>query len=279
MTMKRDIAIICIGDIHANSTLGLCPAQGVKLPEGGTYSPSKAQLWAWEQHLDFVDWALKVRQEYKAKLYGIVNGDAVDGGAHHGQVQFITADSEAQAYLATQALEPFRKAIRTHRGKIWFLRGTRVHVGSDEEALAKWMGAEREPETDAWARYILNLELHGVRIDVRHHMTVGTSRPWLQGNPANVAAAIIFMEHTRKDLPYPHLAIRSHKHVHSDSHDTHPTRCICLPAWQLKTDFVHRVASESIADIGGIVVIVHPDGTYTVKKRLYTPEPPPVYVE
>jgi len=276
---SKTIAIAVVGDSHCGSTLGLCPEEGVKLPEGGRYIPSHAQLWLWEKWLDYWAWVEEVRSQYKAKLYGIVNGDAVDGGAHHGQVQFITADSEAQAYIATAALDPMRQTVRKHKGKFWFLKGTRVHVGSDEEALAKWFGAEREPETDAWARYILKLELYGVRIDVRHHMAVGTSRPWLEGNPANIAAAMIFVEHARKGRPHPHLALRSHKHKTSDSFDNQPTRCICLPAWQLATDFVHKIAPESIADIGGVVVVVEPDGRCTVHKRLYTPDAPPTYRE
>ena len=45
----RPTVVACVGDLHAGSTLGLCPLDGVEVDDGGRYSPnaSQRQLWAW----------------------------------------------------------------------------------------------------------------------------------------------------------------------------------------------------------------------------------------
>jgi hypothetical protein len=42
----------------------------------------------------------------------------------------------------------------------------------------------------------------------------------------------------------------------------------------LKTAHAHKVAPESIADIGGLIVTITPDGRYDVEAKLYCPELP-----
>lgn len=94
---------------------------------------------------------------------------------------------------------------------------------------------------------------------------------------AGALALEIFYEHAKRGLPHPHLAIRSHRHTYADSYDAHPTRLIQLPAWQVKTAHAHKVVPESIADIGGIIVTIYPNGKYEVEPKLYCPELPAVW--
>ena len=58
------------------------------------------------------------------------------------------------------------------------------------------------------------------------------------------------------DVP-PDLAVRSHFHQFADSGQIHKikTRAVALPAWQLATEYVHRVA-ESLADIGLVCAVI-----------------------
>ena len=39
--------VVCLGDTHCGSTVGLCPPEGLELDDEGLYLPSKAQLWLW----------------------------------------------------------------------------------------------------------------------------------------------------------------------------------------------------------------------------------------
>ena len=42
-------------------------------------------------------------------------------------------------------------------------------------------------------------------------------------------------------------------------------------AWQLATSYVHKVAADSMADIGGVIVVIK-DGLYTVEKVDFKPD-------
>jgi hypothetical protein len=218
------------------------------------------------------------RKRHKALLYNVYNGDATDGGAHHGTTQTISNDPEVQAYV-TEHVFAVPKALRPD--KSYMARGTAVHVGGDsapaETALAKWLHCERDPETDAWASWHLRLLVNGLLIDVQHHGRAG-QRPWTRQNALNALAMQIFMEHTLRKERAPDIAVRSHQHQFGDSYGASPTRLIQLPAWQLATAFVHRVAPENcdLADIGGVIVPVMPDGSYEVIPKLYRPALPKV---
>jgi hypothetical protein len=48
---------------------------------------------------------------------------------------------------------------------------------------------------------------------------------------------------------------------------------VALPAWQLATEYVHRVA-ESLADIGLVWFEIDDDDDYNMKKILFKPERP-----
>jgi hypothetical protein len=59
--------------------------------------------------------------------------------------------------------------------------------------------------------------------------------------------------------------------VYGDSFGAHRSRAIITPAWQLKTSYAHKVAPESIADIGGIIVTIQPSGRLDVEPVFYQP--------
>lgn len=245
------------------------------LDDGGRYDPSKAQRWTWGCWTDYWSAVAVLRKRHKASLYAVFNGDAFDGD-HHNTSQIITRHPEPAAYIADRVFGVPRdlKPDRT-----FIVRGTETHTGpsgASEEAFARSIRAEKDPETERWSWWRLRLEVHGVRFDFAHHGRVGT-RPWTRVNAVAALAAEVFYEHTANGYPYPHLAVRSHRHVYGDSFTAHPTRVIQTPAWQLKTSFAHKVATESLADIGGIVVLVQPDGEYEVIRKLYKPELPPLW--
>lgn len=269
------MVVACTSDLHVGSTLGLCPAEGVILDDGGRYEPSKAQLWVWGCWGLYWSEVAEIRKRLKAELYCVYNGDAFDGD-HHNTSQIITRHPEPAAYIADRvfsvprSLEPDRQFV---------VRGTETHVGpsgSSEEAFARSLRAERDPTNDRWSHWRLKLDVHGVRFDFQHHGRVGT-RPWTRNSAIVALAAEIFYEHAANGYPHPHIAVRSHRHIYGDSYDAHPTRVIQTPAWQIKTAFAHKVAAESLADIGGIIVVVQPNGQYEVVKKLYKPELPPTW--
>jgi hypothetical protein len=272
---KKPVIIAITSDLHCGSTLGLCPDEGVRLDNGGAYTPSKAQLWVWECWRKFwKDVAVK-RSEQKAELRCVFNGDAVEGDHHHTS-EIISRNPEPQSYVSERV---FSVPLELKPDRVFVVRGTEAHVGPAgcaEESLGRRIQANRNEATKTWSWWHLRFEVYGVRFDFQHHGRTGT-RPWTRASVVGALAAEIFYEHSAAGYPAPHLAIRSHRHVHADSYDASPTRVIQTPAWQLKTAHAHKVAPESIADIGGIIITVYPDGKYDVEKKLYKPELPKMW--
>ena len=272
MASKRPVIIAVTSDQHCGSTLGLCPLEGVRVDDDSEYHPSKAQQWTWACWGDYWKTVGRIRAEAVADLYSVYNGDAVEGD-HHQTSQIISRNPEPQTYITERVF-----GVPRDPTKVFVVRGTETHVGpgaSSEEHLGKRLKAERS-EAKTWSHWRLRMEVHGVRLDFLHHGRTGT-RPWTRASAVGALAAEIFYEHTAAGYPHPHLAIRSHRHVHADSYDASPTRVIQTPAWQLKTAHAHKVAPESIADIGGIIVTITPDGQYDVEKKLYKPELPKMW--
>jgi hypothetical protein len=266
---KKPVIVAKTSDQHAGSTLGLCPPEGVRVDDDSEYRPSKAQRWTWERWTGFWKEVADVRKQLGAELYCVYNGDAVEGD-HHNTSQIISRNPEPQTYITERVF-----GVPQSPDKVFVVRGTEAHVGpaaSSEELLAKRLKAQRTPNK-TWSWWHLRMEVHGVRLDFQHHGRVGT-RPWTKTSAPGSLALEIFYEHARRGIPHPHIAVRSHRHVYADSYDAHPTRVIGLPAWQLKTAHAHKVAPESIADIGGVFTVIYPDGKYDVHPRLYCPDLP-----
>jgi len=213
-----------------------------------------------------------MRRDHRADLYVLINGDATEGH-HHQTTQVISGGEEAQAYAVEQT---FLEVKKRKPKAVFVVRGTECHVGQSEEALGRYLGSEKDVETGNWSRWHWRIDLNDLLIDAQHHGRVGT-RPWTQRNATLALAGQIWIEHTKRGLPAPHLAIRSHRHVWADSHDAWPTRVIQTPSFQLKTAYAHKVAADNIADVGGIIVVINPAGRYSVVPALYTPELPRVW--
>ena len=127
---------------------------------------------------------------------------------------------------------------------------------------------------DRWSFWHLRLNVFGTRFDFQHHPSTSGNLPWTRPQAAQRLAFRIWSEHKLREYDAPHYAFRSHRHVFSDSGDAYPVRAIITPAWQVKTAFAHKVAADSISDIGGLAVMVRPDGTHELKKFLTTPDLP-----
>jgi hypothetical protein len=157
--------------------------------------------------------------------------------------------------------------------RMFFVRGTEAHVGKSaayEERIARGLQkdgrpVEGDPDTGTASWWHLRMDVNGLLLDVAHHGRTGM-REHTRANAANLYAHDILLSHVKSGDPVPGLCIRGHFHKWMDSHDAAPVRVIGLPCWQLKTAFAHRIAADSMADIGGLIVVVDEDGTYEVEK-------------
>lgn len=273
---KKPVLLAIVSDIHNGSTLAACPPEGVTLDDGGTYTPSTLQSWIWDNWCDYWAKIHSARKAAKADLWCVFNGDLFEGDHHHTS-QIVSTNPESQAYLASRI---FGVPVAFKPQHLFIVRGTEAHVGpsgASEEAFARKVHAEKNPETNRWSWWHLRLQVFGVRLDFQHHPSTRGSLPWTRPQAAQRLAFRIWSEHQLRGLEFPHYAFRSHLHVHSDSGSAYPTRAIVTPAWQAKTAHAHKVASDSIADMGGCYVLVEPNGQHSLTDVLYAPELPQVW--
>ena len=262
------------GDVHAGSTLAPCGAEPVPLDDGGSYTRSKPQEWVTERFEDYCQKVSKLRKKKGDRLVWLLNGDLVDGGAHHGTHQCISGDLAVQRLVLERLSQPL---IDSEPDAVIVVRGTPVHVGKSggaEESFARWLSFKvpvlKHREVGTYSHYHYTGSIGGVRIDAAHHGRVG-GRSWTRLSAVGALATEVLVEYSIRDEPPPHLAIRSHCHLYADSGPSTKVRVLALPAWQLKTEYGHQKFPESLADIGGAVIACD-KGRYEIETHLYYPK-------
>ena len=262
------VVLACVSDLHAGSTVAMCPDE-IALDDGGSYRASLAQRWLWQCWRDYWERVEAVRAAHPGSaLYQVFNGDAVDGN-HHGTTQILSGNPVAQAAVVNAAM---RVPLSLSPDRLFFIRGTEAHVGASgnaEERIADGLRRDKrpvegDPETGTASWWHLRAEIEGVRLDIAHHGRTG-QREHTRASAAVLHAHDVFLSHAKRKEPAPDLCLRAHYHRFNDSYDACPTRIVTTGAWQLKTSYVHKVAADTMADIGGVIVVIE-DGRYTLEK-------------
>lgn len=267
----RPIVFAVVSDVHAGSTLAVCPPT-ITLDDGGSYTASKVQCWLWECWNDFWQQAAAKRRALGAELYAGFNGDLTDGD-HHGTTQILSGNPVVQAQVVNACMA-VPLALKPDR--ILIVRGTEAHVGKSgciEERIADGLRRDKRPiisdlDTGNASTWHWRAEIHGARLDITHHGRTG-QREHTRASAAVLHAHDIFLSHAKREEPYPHLCLRAHYHRFNDSYDACPTRVVTSGAWQLKTAYVHKVAADSIADVGGLLITLRPGAPPEVEKIHY----------
>ena len=267
-----------VGDLHCGSTVALHPDGPTPLDDGGHYDPTKAQAWLWANWCDY--WRqVKAAVGRKHRLTVVLNGDLVDGD-HHGTAQIVSRVPGAQFEILMRVLAPVVALKPAH---IVVIRGTSVHDGKNgasAEAAGRLLGKHatvpRDPVTGNASHWAWQGEFGGKLIDCTHHGKLG-KLPWTRPNGAISLAAQIFHEYAKRIERWPDLAVRSHLHQTTDTHDAQPVRVVALPAWQLHTEYTYKVVPDSLADIGGCLAVCEPGRKMTVETIAYQPARNPIW--
>lgn len=253
---------VLVSDQHIGCRLGLCPAEGVPMDDGGLYTPSKAQKVVWEWWKEFGAWIKK--NTAGEPYYLINNGDALEG-VHHGSVTQWSQNMEDQRRAALTILRPMVRAASGY----YHIRGTEAHVGKsgqDEESIAKDLGAI--PNDDGQhARWNLWLRLGRYLLHFTHH--IGTVHsPMSEATAVHGELIHSFVEAGRWGDEPPDLIARSHRHRHYEvrfATDKGYAVGVVSPAWQLKTPFVHKMSGARMTQpqFGGVLIVAGEDQLYT----------------
>lgn len=251
---KPDVSprlLLNVSDLHCGGTTALCPPE-VPLDTGGTYRPSRAQAWLWEQWCEFTEWALSYIDGRPFVL--LVNGDLIEG-VHHVTTEIVSPEIAVHTWIATKCLERLAAAATDRI----FVRGTPVHTGySTESAIGSMLGSRPDPEfgmdganRHAWPR--ARFQVHGGSCRASHHIST-TKRPWLEASALGIEFEAEHTAAAKGGRKPPVLMTRAHRH-----------RFGCLikgngvfavtPAWQFPTGFVHKVipADAEQTEVGGIL--------------------------
>jgi len=275
--------LVCISDIHAGSSVAICPEEGIELDDGGWYRPSPAQVWIWEHYRISIAAAHELALANAADITLAINGDAVDGFHHpRSNAQYISSLESHHVRLAHRVITHACTNLKPRR--IHMTRGTGAHVGKAgtlEEGLARVLRADgwpmwEDPDTGQVTSQARRYMVDGLLIDQRHHGRQG-QRAHTRGPYLRLYAQDIEMECRLDDERPPDLALRSHYHVYGDSGRDHRwrTRLIALPCLQLATEYTHRIAAERLADVGILAILIR-DGKETLYPMIAKPARPTI---
>ncbi len=225
--------------------------------------------------------AERLRDKHKARLVTAFNGDITDGN-HHGTTQILSGNPVVQSQVVNACMQV---PLALGPDRMVFIRGTEAHVGKSaayEERIADGLCRDgrpviRDDEQGTASHWKWRAVLEDVFVEFAHHGRMGT-RSWTKPNVVLNLAADIFMEYAKDGEAHPKLAVRSHYHRYVDTYDAHPVRVVQTPAWQLSTAFIHRIGAETMADIGGIFVLIE-DDQFEVLKYIHKPTRPKIWRE
>lgn len=253
--------LVVTADEHAGCQLGLCPARGVRLDEGGRYKPNKLQRGVWRHWKYF--WSTWIPKIVHGEPFGVVNnGDAIDG-SHHGTVTQITQNLEDQVDIAYEILAPI---VELCDGRYWHIRGTEAHggkSGQQEEELAKRLGAIPCPQTGQFARYHLLKRVGTGLTHISHHIGSTSSAAYEATAPMRELHTA-FADAGRWGYSAPDVIARSHRHrnievrmaARTSEGPTGYAAVFTTPGWQGKTPLVWRSMEGRLSEpqFGGAII-------------------------
>jgi hypothetical protein len=263
------IILAIASDLHAGSTVGLCPPV-FTLDDGGTYKASPAQRWLWRCWLDYIGQVQAIAASHGAGYTVVINGDAIEGNHHH-TTQVISNNETTQMRIAEAALSP----LLQDADMAYFVRGTPAHVGGQarlEERIAENY-TNTVQDGDNFTRWHLSLDANGTLFDIGHHGAIGRL-PWTRANGVNRIASQAIIAAHQGGYRSPNVILRAHWHQYADTGTNYNgLRVIAMPAWQLVTGYVNKLQPGALADIGGLIFICYPGGKYDLEVVRFMPKP------
>lgn len=266
-------AIAVVGDLHANSTTGLFPSSYLRV-SGNVVLGNPEQRWLWDCWLQYCDWL----DQFQIEAI-VLNGD-VPQGINARDVQLISSNEADQDNIAYAVLEPLLyKKNKRRTENIYVTRGTGFHSGGEgsrEERIARGIGAVKDGN-GAYSRFVNLLEWRGKRLQFIHHISHASVYPL---TPLYKAQQNARLKEQITGVRMPDVDIRSHVHV-SHAYEAADNKWIATaPAWQLATEFAHKVAPGSDPSIGGLVICLDEETNRVKVERLLFPllKPSPLII-
>jgi hypothetical protein len=244
--------ILAISDTHIGSAVGLWKP-GYPIQENLVPQLNQFQLWlweCWETMLAEVRARVAAAHARGEKVVCVHLGDGIQGG-HEKDGQLVTNRTDIQAKCLYYTLLPLRQMV----DRMYVMHGTAWHggkVSSHLSTVLEFMDLQRSPETGEPMWWDLNLDVDGYRINFSHH--VGANMvPMYEATAPLRDAYILGMEAITAWGPgadWVDLTVVGHRHRCIFVWKPPRIRALVCPGWQLKNEFVWKVSSKTLPQIG-----------------------------
>lgn len=259
--MQTDTIISFWNDEHSGSVVAPLLRKQWQFRDGNVY-PNELQALLWDQYAEVAATIGKLREG--KRLIVIKLGDLIDG-IHHETKELITHYIDHQQEIFTEHTDYALCAMRFDKeagDKMYFVAGTPAHAGEAEEQLAGDFDCEPHSEArTVWP--MLKIEING-RYCMFFHHGANMGKGAFKGNGLRARMNNLRYEYMDKGKKVPELLVTADKHEKGYEclmrNGEIVMRGIVSPAWQVKTDFVYRIASEALPNVGGLTIEIKADG-------------------
>ena len=276
-----DTLLLPTGDWHTGSTTALHPnvaidkdgqyknltdLGGWKYTDNPNFYPSALQIRIWEHFEKCLDNV--VMQAENKKLFILKMGDEIDGD-HHNSTELVTRHIVEQTNTNIELMKYAKKRLGFKRGDtLAYLQGTQVHVGIQEQEIARQMGGV-EYSDGRYVAPMMDEVINGVRVWA-YHKGVTAGQGQTRGNACINKMRQVYYQCLQDGDPIPDVIISAHTH---DPHSATWTRpdgkimnYLITAPWQDKTRFAfdnlatnkNKVGMQTITITDGGQVIVNP---------------------
>lgn len=295
-TANKDTTIAGLADLHGGSTVGLMYPRSYQF-RGRNARQSDEQKALWRRFVQLTEHVRVQRQG--RRLFIKLNGDLIDGD-HHGTLQLHTRVQSEQMQITLDCLYYFLDEVgysESDGDRIYVINGTEPTHGSPAitDQIAYELGAvpwrkgkplreysddekenqRRRRDAGEWRPFQrLRLEVNGKLFDFAHHPPAGKGgRVWTEGNQARSWLKSELITNRLNDARSSDFYIYAHKHSQMREYvevGNQRAWIYLMPALQLKTEYVYRLAIYQPTSIGGFVAQVDADGTVSSHDNVYT---------
>ena len=261
--MSKDLIVVC-GDMHAGSTVALCPPTGVFTDDGNKVQANRLQKVLYKEWRKHWDATRRLQDEEKPDTSTLILMGATTDAFHHGTPQTMSPNDSIHVRIAVKCLED--EPLTMEWTGIHAIRGTGVHVGGDQASLEEGMFRVLrkdghpfvdDPDFPRLTSPVRRVEIGGLLVDARHTgrmgqraRTVESQLVWYRQD--------IEDEHRLDEVRPPDLALRAHLHRYGDSNRGHrwKTRVIQGPCWKGPDSYSAQRGFESMPTIGMYCIMI-----------------------
>ncbi len=263
-------------DIHCGSTVGLM-GEPVLLDDENYFHPSIVQKWLWQEWTNA--WSKVKALIPGSASFSLISLGDLSENIHHGTHQVISNQASVHSRVAAESLQV---PLSLKPDTIHFIRGTSSHTGkgsSIEESIARHLASHghpvvKDPDTNQFTSYRRRIMVGDVLLDCAHHGRAG-QRSWTSKSYSTIYAKDIWVsqmvdcysamrrnpenvEDIFDRMRPPDLSLRGHHHrfVDSGPSDDFVTRLVRCGCYQMPTEFIHRIAAETLPSIGIVVLLI-----------------------